>query len=120
MKLLAVLTSLLLALASARTEKFVMGTFKPAKYQMSNYLQNAPDWEPTPREFDSLVANPGHLNQTQEELLDKLVVTAVPKRPRVLKFAESIYDQVYYSKSAMYDYIQAFYQGYGFQDYSFA
>jgi hypothetical protein len=27
---------------------------------------------------------------------------------------------VYYSKSAVYDYIQAFYQGYGFVDYSFA
>lgn len=41
-------------------------------------------------------------------------------KPRVLKFAESIYDEVYYSKSAVYDYIQAFYQGYGFVDYSFA
>jgi hypothetical protein len=38
----------------------------------------------------------------------------------VLKFALDIYKEVFYSQSAQYDYVKAFYTGYNFQDYSFA
>jgi hypothetical protein len=47
-------------------------------------------------------------------------VKMVERRPRVNKFAQNIYYDVYYSQSAVYDYIKAFFQGYNFQDYSFA
>ena len=35
-------------------------------------------------------------------------------RPRVNKFAEDIYYDVYYSNSAVYDYVKAFFTGYNF------
>ena len=41
MKLLTVLTSLLVCLASAKVEKFT-GTFKPAKYQFSQFMGTQP------------------------------------------------------------------------------
>lgn len=44
----------------------------------------------------------------------------VEKRPRVKKFAQDIYYDVYYSQSAVFDYVKAFFTGYNFQDYAFA
>lgn len=40
--------------------------------------------------------------------------------PRVHKFQESIYYDVYYNESAVYDYVNAFYVGYQMQDYAYA
>jgi hypothetical protein len=47
-------------------------------------------------------------------------IKIVEKRPRVKKFAQDIYYDVYYSQSAVFDYIKAFFTGYNFQDYAFA
>ena len=35
-------------------------------------------------------------------------------RPRVEKFAQDVYYDVYYSQSAVYDYVKAFFTGYNF------
>ena len=42
------------------------------------------------------------------------------EKPRVQKFKQNIYNEVPYSSSVVADYINAFYDGYNFADYSFA
>lgn len=80
-------------------------------------MQNATDWEPVGRPSAFGAAN---TTVTSKSSKFELPTQEKASMPRVEKFAENIYDRVYYSDSAVYEYIEAFYEGYGFQDYSFA
>jgi len=49
---------------------------------------------------------------------DALTPTDAHKRHKLKKFSQSIYSEVEYSSSAVYDYIQAFYVGFQFDKYN--
>lgn len=49
---------------------------------------------------------------------DALTPTDAHKRPKLKKFSQSIYSEVEFSSSAVYDYIQAFYVGFQFDKYN--
>ena len=85
--------------------------------------------EQSPMLDDSLHQQQEFVGPVQQSDLDLLVKQPVlqtssgpnsGKKPKVQKFMGDIYSEMYYSDSALNDYIYSFYAGYNMQDYAFA
>jgi len=88
-------------------------TFTAAKRHtpLSRPSKHAELAESNPLELDLLAVE---AEQSALELLSE------GKKPKVEKFMGNIYEDMYYSESALAIYVQAFYDGYNMQDYAFA